>query len=150
MKARRHPDEDAPRHFFSGDAEPQGGFVINRKLAAVSFLVLSGIALPVAAQSPSVAALPSVLEHGAALRLAVESPAEAAELGNALPYSSGRRHQGTVLMIVGAAGIITGLIIDEDIVTVAGAVLGGVGLYMFLDSGGKVEVGASRSIPIGF
>lgn len=124
--------------------------MISRTFAAASFLVLSGVVLPVAAQQPSVAASPSVLEHSAALRLEAESPAGGADLGRAMVYSGGRRHQGTVLMIVGAAGIVTGLIIDEDIVTLAGAVLGGVGLYMFLDSGGRVEVGARRNFPVGF
>jgi hypothetical protein len=41
-------------------------------------------------------------------------------------------------MIVGAAGIVTGLLVDEPIVTIAGAGVAGVGFYMFLDSGGKV------------
>lgn len=47
-------------------------------------------------------------------------------------YHHGTRKEGVALMIVGAAGIITGLIIDESVVTVLGAVAGGVGLYLYL------------------
>jgi hypothetical protein len=35
-------------------------------------------------------------------------------------------------MIVGAAGIVTGVIVDESIVTIAGAGVGGYGLYLYL------------------
>jgi len=42
------------------------------------------------------------------------------------------RGPGVALMIVGAAGIITGLLIDESIITVAGAGAGLVGLYLYL------------------
>ena len=38
---------------------------------------------------------------------------------------SGNRRQGEILMIVGAAGIVTGLLVNEDLVTVAGAGVGG-------------------------
>jgi hypothetical protein len=47
-------------------------------------------------------------------------------------YHHGTRKEGVALMIVGAAGIITGLIIHESVVTVLGAVAGGVGLYLYL------------------
>jgi hypothetical protein len=56
------------------------------------------------------------------------------------------RAEGTTLMIVGAAGIIVGLIIDEPIVTVAGAVTGGIGLYLYLRHGGEIKVD-SRHTP---
>ena len=45
---------------------------------------------------------------------------------------SGNRRQGEILMIVGAAGIVTGLLVNEDLVTVAGAGVGGFGLYRYL------------------
>jgi hypothetical protein len=35
-------------------------------------------------------------------------------------------------MIVGGAGMLTGLLANEDIVTIAGAGLAGVGLYLYL------------------
>jgi hypothetical protein len=46
--------------------------------------------------------------------------------------SRGGRRQGTVLMIVGGAGILAGLLLNEDIITVAGAGVAGVGLYFYL------------------
>lgn len=42
------------------------------------------------------------------------------------------KRQGRVLMIVGGAGILAGLILDEGIITVAGAGTAGVGLYLYL------------------
>jgi hypothetical protein len=47
-------------------------------------------------------------------------------------YKHGSRKEGVALMIVGAAGIVTGLIVDEPIVTILGAGAGGVGLYLYL------------------
>jgi hypothetical protein len=48
--------------------------------------------------------------------------------------SRGNRRQGEILMIVGAAGIVTGLLVDEGLVTIAGAVVGGLGLYLYLQA----------------
>ena len=47
-------------------------------------------------------------------------------------YQHGTRKEGIALMIVGAAGIVTGLLIHESVVTVLGAVAGGLGLYLYL------------------
>jgi hypothetical protein len=44
----------------------------------------------------------------------------------------GSRPPGVALMIVGGAGILTGLLVDEDIITIAGAGVAGVGLYLYL------------------
>jgi hypothetical protein len=41
--------------------------------------------------------------------------------------------------------LVTGLIADESAVTISGAIVGGIGLFLWLDSGGKVEVGAHRT-----
>ncbi len=43
------------------------------------------------------------------------------------------RHTGVTLMVVGLAGVLTGLIVDESAITVAGAIVGGVGLFMYLN-----------------
>lgn len=43
-----------------------------------------------------------------------------------------RRGEGETLMIVGGAGILVGAVIDEGIVSVAGAVVGLYGLYLYL------------------
>lgn len=45
-----------------------------------------------------------------------------------------RRGQGEILMIVGAAGIVTGLLANEDLITIAGAGVGGFGLYQYLQA----------------
>lgn len=50
----------------------------------------------------------------------------------AIPYEHGTRHEGLALILVGVAGIVTGLAIDEPVVTIAGAGVGGVGLYFYL------------------
>ena len=50
----------------------------------------------------------------------------------AQPTALRHRGPGVALMIVGAAGVITGLLIDESIITVAGAGAGLVGLYLYL------------------
>lgn len=42
------------------------------------------------------------------------------------------RGPGVALMLVGAAGIITGLLIDESLITILGAGTGLVGLYLYL------------------
>ena len=60
----------------------------------------------------------------------LEAPAGAVELQR----SSGDKRQGEILMLVGAAGIVTGLLVDEDIVTIAGAAVGGFGLYLYLQA----------------
>jgi hypothetical protein len=48
------------------------------------------------------------------------------------PYRHGTRREGMALMIVGAAGLITGLLIDEPAVTIISAGVGGLGLYFYL------------------
>ncbi len=48
--------------------------------------------------------------------------------------SRGDKRKGEILMIVGAAGILTGLLVDEDVVTIAGAGVGGFGLYLYLSA----------------
>jgi hypothetical protein len=42
------------------------------------------------------------------------------------------RGEGTTLMIVGAAGIVTGAVIDEGLVSLVGAFVGLYGLYLYL------------------
>jgi hypothetical protein len=44
----------------------------------------------------------------------------------------GGRKEAVALMVVGAAGIVTGLIANEDILVIAGAGVGGFGLYLYL------------------
>ena len=49
----------------------------------------------------------------------------------AVQARAGRR-DGEILMIVGGAAILTGLLVDESLITIAGAVVGGYGLYLYL------------------
>ncbi len=49
-----------------------------------------------------------------------------------LADSRSDKRTGTALMIVGAAGIVTGLVVDESIITIAGAGVGGYGLFLYL------------------
>lgn len=44
----------------------------------------------------------------------------------------GGRRQGEILMIVGGAVILTGLLVDESLVTIGGVAVGGYGLYLYL------------------
>lgn len=44
---------------------------------------------------------------------------------------SGARREGVTLMLVGAAGMLTGLLIDESAVTILSAGLAGLGLYLY-------------------
>lgn len=48
--------------------------------------------------------------------------------------AGGNRRQGEILMIVGVAGIVTGLVAHEDLITIAGAGVGGFGLYRYLQA----------------
>jgi hypothetical protein len=70
-------------------------------------------------------------------RLGVTQPPlarAAAVVDPAAPLRRSLRHRGpgVALMIVGAAGIITGLLIDESIITVVGAGAGLIGLYLYV------------------
>lgn len=71
-------------------------------------------------------------------RLGVSQPQVAHAAATTDPLAAFRRvavrHRGpgVALMIVGAAGVITGLLIDESIITVAGAGAGLIGLYLYL------------------
>lgn len=63
------------------------------------------------------------------------NPSLATELPFGVPVTIQTRRdkrQGEILMIVGAAGIVTGLLVDEGLVTIAGAAVGGFGLYLYL------------------
>lgn len=44
----------------------------------------------------------------------------------------GGRRQGEILMIVGGAVILTGLLVDESLITIGGVAVGGYGLYLYL------------------
>lgn len=109
------------------------------KLVLVAVLALLGLpAAPsgMAAQTAtalSIAPGQEVLTATAQLRLPAAEPAAHERPGEmVVERARGGRRQGEILMIVGAAGIVTGLLTHEDLITIAGAVVGGVGLYFYL------------------
>jgi hypothetical protein len=80
----------------------------------------------------SLRATPVQLATAAALRPQASIVSERPMLRGNDPYQHGTRREGRALMIVGAAGIITGLVIDEPAVTILSAGVGGLGLYFHL------------------
>jgi hypothetical protein len=69
--------------------------------------------------APLLASVPAAAAYRIALRREIRRAA------------SGSR-EGGILMIVGVAGLVTGLVVHEDLVTIAGAGVGGYGLYLYL------------------
>jgi hypothetical protein len=80
----------------------------------------------------SLRATPVQLATAAALRPQASVATERPMLLGHDPYQHGTRTEGVALMIVGAAGIITGLAIDEPAVTILSAGVGGLGLYFYV------------------
>lgn len=114
-------------------------------VALVSLAALAA-AVPLQAQRSTFLASSSTYEHLAVLRHQATTAASPAITSSAVVSSRSRR-TGTLLMIVGVAGIVTGLVVDEPVVTIAGAVVGGIGLYMYLDNSRTVRVGIRRALP---
>ena len=105
------------------------------------FVFLGFAAMPRAARAQAaraalIAPTSETLAVTAQLRLTPGQPAGlVAPAGERLLQGSrGNRRQGEILMIVGAAGIVTGLLVDEDLVTIAGAGVAGFGLYLYLQA----------------
>ncbi len=71
-------------------------------------------------------------------RLGVSQPSVSRTAATREPLAlfrpAGLRHRGpgVALMIVGAAGVVTGLLINESVITVVGAGVGLFGLYLYL------------------
>ena len=106
-------------------------------MAALAFVGFTAMPSRVAAQMGDarlIAPGPQALRAAAELRLAAPEPAglQVPVGARMMQASSGNRRQGEIMMIVGAAGIVTGLLVDEDLVTIAGAAVGGFGLYLYL------------------
>ncbi len=88
------------------------------------------------AQAPAadwVAASAEQLRATAALRTpSVANSVASTVQPAALAVARSGRRAGEVLMIVGGAGIIVGILADESLITIAGAAVGGYGLYLYL------------------
>jgi hypothetical protein len=100
------------------------------------------LAQPVWAQSaaPTLAVTPAQAMAAAGLLDGPEAAPEtlaAATFGLDALQSSGRR-DGTILMIVGGAAFVVGLIAEEEIVWIPGLAVGLFGLYRYLKSGGDI------------
>jgi hypothetical protein len=105
-------------------------------LAGLALLGLGAVPARLVGQAPSAGLIApghDALAAAAELRMAPSQPSEAVQLTGATITTRGRgRRQGEILMIVGAAGIVTGLLVDEDLITIAGAGVGCFGLYLYL------------------
>ena len=106
-------------------------------------LVGALVALAVAATPQRLSAQASgkmIAPSSAALKaIAVLSPMPSNSFTASRPYlitevenARGSRRQGEILMIVGGAVLVTGLLVDESLVTIAGVAVGGYGLYLYL------------------
>lgn len=95
--------------------------------AAPRNLLAQGAAFPRIAPTPAEFAASAVL-HPVSLAPAVDQPL--VQVG--IERARGGRREGEILMIVGGAGILTGLLVDESLITIAGAAVGGYGLYLYL------------------
>jgi len=106
-------------------------------VASLAVLVLApGRLVAQAAVSQPITPSQETLAAAAQLRLPTGQPfgLERPAGGLMTQRARGNRRQGEILMIVGAAGIVTGLVVDEDVITIAGAAVGGFGLYQYLQA----------------
>lgn len=110
----------------------------SRPILIAAVLILTATTLA-SAQSAGPARSVAFARSPAALAALAPVVAPAAILPNStaagmapVRVGQGGRREAVALMIVGGAGIITGLLVDEDIITIAGAGVGGVGLYLYL------------------
>ena len=109
---------------------------------ALGAIAAALIAQPAWAQgpAPTLAVTPTQAMAAAAL-LEVPDPGSetlaAATFGLDAVQSSGRR-DGTILMIVGGAAFVVGLIAEEEIVWIPGLAVGLFGLYRYLKAGGDI------------
>jgi hypothetical protein len=87
----------------------------------------------------SVASTPTELSTAAELRLPTRGIHwfDQRALAAHARYSRASRRDGEIFMIVGGALIVTGLLVDEGLVAIAGAAIGGYGLYLYLRSSPK-------------
>jgi len=106
------------------------------RIPALNVLLVVACLAPVsaAAQTPAPrAAQPWVVQRQASARLHPQAVRAAEPAAPAVTMSlQATRRTGLPLMLVGAAGVIVGLIIDEPVVTIVSAGVWGVGLYLYV------------------
>jgi hypothetical protein len=106
-------------------------------LAGLALLGLGAVPARLVGQAPSAGLIApghDALAAAAELRMAPSQPSKSVQLTGATITTRrrGGQRQGEILMLVGAAGIVTGLLVDEDLITIAGAGVGCFGLYLYL------------------
>jgi hypothetical protein len=105
-------------------------------LILAACLAISSLTGTVYAQRSKPSLAPDRAEMAAAASLRMPSPA-LLRTGPLLPspaVARPSRRQGEVLMIVGGAVLLAGLLVDEGIISIAGAAIGGYGLYVYLSA----------------
>ena len=104
-------------------------------LALLALATAPGGLIAQSATSQLIAPSPTTLVTAAQLRLpATQAVGPDRPVGAGMIQQAGNRRQGEILMIVGVAGIVTGLVAHEDLITIAGAGVGGFGLYRYLQA----------------
>jgi len=91
----------------------------------------SGAAV-VTVNRPAVTPLIGTSRLGVSVARPAEVPAGLGRANAALAASLRHRGPGVALMIVGGAGLVTGLLVEEPLITVVGAGVGLYGLYLYL------------------
>lgn len=100
------------------------------------FLGVSATMGALHAQQSAIAPSASVLTAAAALRPPQSKALLAFEpaVSEKIQYRRPSQRQGEILMIVGGAVLLTGLLVDEGLIAITGAAIGGYGLYVYLSA----------------
>ena len=109
------------------------------RFAPLSLLLAATLLVPIRSAGAQTAGPASLRATPVQLASAAELAPRAAALTVEQPaipamdaYQHGTHREGAALMLVGIAGIVTGLIIDEPVVTILSAGIGGLGLYLYV------------------
>ena len=74
------------------------------------------------------------MRAAAGLRLPAATLVRTEPVRQSIAVARPSRRQGEVLMIVGGAVLLAGLLVDEAIISIAGVAIGGYGLYVYLNA----------------
>jgi hypothetical protein len=106
--------------------------VMHPGILVVLATTLTATALP--AQAMPISPTPAVLSASAEVRLG-PSPFTNRQVWSEQPDArKPSKRTGEILMIVGGAGLLVGLLANEGVIAIAGAAVGGYGLYVYLDA----------------
>ena len=103
-------------------------------LAACCAIPGSAESLPAQQAARPLAPRPAELMVAARLRSPAQSLVAPVMGGSQVVVARPSRRQGETLMIVGGAILLTGLLIDEPIISITGVAIGGYGLYVYLNT----------------